>query len=89
MSGGTTYTFDPVMYVRSALDGSERGCNDDGGSAGAADCHGTGGDAANYGSRVAPTAFASLRRGLHLLYVDSLTGTGGPMTFTVSYLTPN
>lgn len=75
-SGPTTY--DPVLYVYSALTGTQAQCNDDGGSA--YDCRGTGGDSANYGSRIS----ASMPRGLNALVVDERLRRNG-MNYTLHY----
>lgn len=74
-------TFDPVLYMRSAQSGAETACNDDGGTVGGTACAGTGGDAAQYGSRfnnvVAP-------RGLNTVFVDERTQASG-MNYTLRY----
>jgi hypothetical protein len=83
-----TYTFDPVMYVRSAMTNTQRYCNDDGGSVGASDCRGTGGDMLHLGSRVSPAGFASFPRGLNFVYVDSKTGYPGTMSYSLKFTVP-
>ena len=75
-SNGTT-SFDPSLYIRSAQSGAEVTCNDDGGTA----CVGTGGDTANYGSRLTNVV---VPRGLHVLYVDERVG-GSGMSYTLAY----
>jgi hypothetical protein len=80
-SNGLT-TFDPSLYLRSALTNSESSCNDDGGTMGGSDCHGTGGDPLNYGSRLNNVTVA---RGLHAIVVDEITG-GSGMSYTLRYI---
>jgi hypothetical protein len=77
---GTLY--DPTMYVRSALTGTELVCNDDGG---AANCAGTGGDNAQFGSRISGLAAT---RGITTVFVDTLSGASG-MTYTLKYTAPS
>jgi hypothetical protein len=90
-SDGGTYTrsnstanFDPSMYIRSALTGSETACNDDGGTMGGSNCRGTGigADSTGYGSRLNNVATA---RGLHGLVVDERSG-GSGMSYTLRYI---
>ncbi|MBK6532557.1 MAG: hypothetical protein IPF99_24085 [Deltaproteobacteria bacterium] len=91
-SDGGTYTrstfsgtdFDPSVYIRSALTGSETACNDDGGTMGGSNCRGTGfgADTANYGSRLNNVTTA---RGLHGLVVDERSG-GSGMSYTLRYI---
>jgi hypothetical protein len=91
-SDGGTYTrtsfsgtdFDPSIYIRSALTGSESACNDDGGTMGGSNCRGTGigADSAGYGSRLNNVSTA---RGLHGLVVDERTG-GSGMSYTLRYI---
>ena len=73
--------FDSVLYMRSALTGAQVACNDDGRSAGATDCRGTGGDDLHFGSRlndiVAP-------RGLNAVFIDTRTTDPG-MGYTLRY----
>lgn len=70
-SGGSLY--DTVLYARSAATGKTTACNDDGIYNGATDCSGTGGDTANFGSRLTYTA----PRGLNVVYVDNYGPTQG------------
>lgn len=81
------YNFDPVLRLRSARTYAEVACNDDGGTAGATDCIGLGGDANQYGSRLNNIV---VPRGLNLVYVDERTGsstaTGPGMSFTLRHI---
>lgn len=90
-SDGGTYTrrsssatFDPAMYIRTALTGSESVCNDDGGTMGGSNCRGTGtGDlTSSYGSRLNNVTAG---RGLHALVVDERSG-GSGMSYTLRYI---
>jgi hypothetical protein len=74
-------THDPILYVRSGQTGAQSLYNDDG--TGFA-CAGTGGDTANYGSRLAG---AALTRGVHAAFVDSRASVNG-MTYTLAYAVP-
>lgn len=74
-------TYDPVMYVYSALTGREVQCNDDGGAA--YNCRGTGGDAQNYGARIE----APMPRGLNALVVDERERDNG-LVYTLRYRIP-
>lgn len=80
----STATFDPTMYIRSAITGSESACNDDGGTAGGSNCRGTGtGDlTSSYGSRLNNV---STSRGLHGVVVDERSG-GSGMSYTLRYI---
>jgi len=77
---GTTY-YDPSMYIRSAQTGAEVVCNDDGTSMGGTNCQGTGGDTANYGSRLNNVV---VPRGINAVLVDERTG-GSGMSYTLAY----
>ncbi len=74
-SGATTY--DPSMAVRSGSTGAEIGCNDDGS---ATDCQGTGGDTANYGSRIS----VAVPRGVATVINDERARANG-MTYRMFY----
>jgi len=75
-SGATLY--DPVVYVYSGQSGTQAQCNDDGPSGTA--CQGTGGNTANYGSRISTT----FPRGVHAVVVDDRTQPRG-MTYSLRY----
>jgi hypothetical protein len=75
-SGTTLY--DPVLYVYSGQSGTQSQCNDDGPSG--TNCQGTGGDTANYGSRIS----ATFARGIHAVVVDERLQPRG-MTYTLRY----
>ncbi|MDO9015614.1 MAG: hypothetical protein Q8S73_26985 [Deltaproteobacteria bacterium] len=75
-------SFDPAMYIRSALTGSESACNDDGGTMGGTNCRGTGDTSGAYGSRLNNVTTA---RGLHALIVDERSG-GAGMQYTLRYI---
>jgi hypothetical protein len=79
-SNGTAI-FDPSIYTWAGTSGGVSACNDDGGSS--FDCRGTGGDTANYGSRLAITA----SRGINGVVVDERTG-GSGMAYTLAYSVP-
>ncbi len=88
-SDGGTFTrrtgsasFDPALYLRSALTNSESACNDDGGTMGGTNCVGTGDTSGAYGSRLNNVATA---RGLHALVVDERSG-GAGMQYTLRYI---
>ena len=88
---GVSRSYDPAMYLRSALTGAELTCNDDGSSMGGMSCGGTGGDTMPWGSRLAP---ASLPRGVSFVYTDernanSATLPNEGMSFTVGYYIAN
>ena len=76
-----TLTYDPVLYVFSALTGREALCNDDGGPT--SDCRGTGGDGQNYGARLE----APMPRGLNALVVDERERENG-LVYTLRYRIP-
>ncbi len=79
---GTDY-YDPVLYVRSGETGAEVACNDDGPST--LNCTGTGGDSANFGSRITSSA---VNRGINAIFIDS-RGTGGSgMNYSMRYSIP-
>ncbi len=80
---GTT-SFDPSMYLRSAITSMEAFCNDDGASMGGSNCRGTGvgADTNNYGSRLNNVMTA---RGLHALFIDERLG-GSGMNYTLRYI---
>jgi hypothetical protein len=82
---GTT-TYDPSMYIRSGQTGSEVTCNDDGPSMGGTNCQGTGGDTANYGSRLNNVV---VPRGINAVFVDERVGGTTPqgMRYTVVWTT--
>jgi hypothetical protein len=88
MSDGGSFTrrigtrnYDPAMYIRSAQTGAEVVCNDDGGTMGGTNCQGTGGDTAQYGSRLNNVV---VPRGLNALFVDERVG-GSGMQYTLRY----
>jgi hypothetical protein len=78
-SGGAWH--DPVMYLRSAQTNTEVLCNDDGWSTGGTACEGTGGDLAQYGSRLDA---ASLPRGLNAVVIDDRSG-NAEMLYNLAY----
>jgi hypothetical protein len=77
---GTT-SYDPSMYIRSGQTGAEVVCNDDGGSMGGSNCQGTGGDTAQYGSRLNNVV---VPRGINAVFVDERIG-GSGMQYTLVY----
>jgi hypothetical protein len=78
-----TSLYDPVMYVHSGASGTEIACNDDGPFS--LNCVGTGGDSANFGSRLSS---ASANRGINAVFIDS-RGTGGSgMNYSMRYDIP-
>ena len=72
--------FDPVLYVRSAIDGRQSACNND--NVGV-DCFDDA-DRENLGARLADI---TLGRGLHSVIVDSRTG-GPGMTYRMRHVLP-
>jgi len=72
--------YDPVMYVRSGQTGTEVACNDDGGAT--FNCRGTGGDSANFGSRIWGVA---VPRGVNAVFIDSRGTGGGGMNYSMRY----
>jgi hypothetical protein len=84
MDAGGTY--DPVLYVRSAQNGMEVACDDDGPPT--VNCRGTGGDSANFGSRLVGADAVNAPRGVSAIFIDS-RGTGGSgMNYQLSYDIP-
>jgi hypothetical protein len=83
---GEPLRFDPEILVWNGFAGRPNICNDDGDST--LDCTGTGGDAANYGSRLHVPA----SRGLNAILVDERHGDtlpdGTGMTYTLAYTVP-
>jgi hypothetical protein len=79
---GTT-DYDPIMYLFSAQTGAEYACNDDGTTMGGTNCAGTGGDTANFGSRlnniVAP-------RGLNAVIIDERRSMSSGMRYRLNYV---
>jgi len=93
-SDGGTYSrrigstsFDPAIYIRSAVTNTDSACNDDGSTMGGSNCRGTGtgADTLAYGSRLNNV---STPRGLHALVVDERIGgsTSSGMTYTLRYI---
>lgn len=88
-------TFDPVIYLRTARHAGRyaysgtypdtnnvaSGCNDDAIRSASDDCTGTGGDLAQYGSRLRGIPSA---RGINAIYIDA-RGSAPGMGFTLSY----
>jgi hypothetical protein len=80
-SGTTDY--DPIMTLWSAQTGAEVACNDDGTTMGGTNCQGTGGDALNFGSRLANI---TVPRGIGAVVIDERRNTSGlryAMRYTV------
>ncbi len=76
--GGDVY--DPVMYVLSGETGTHIACNDDGPLL--MNCAGTGGDSANFGSRISDVM---LNRGIHAVFIDSRGSGGSGMHYSLRY----
>ncbi len=75
---GAYADFDPVLRLRSEPQLQTLACNDDGGTLGATNCVGTGGDSSQYGSHIASTG---VRRGIGFIYVDERTAHSAPALY--------
>jgi hypothetical protein len=79
-SGTTDY--DPIMSLWSAQSGTEVACNDDGLSMGGTNCQGTGGDTANFGSRLSNI---TVPRGIGAVVIDERRNTSG-LRYSMRYV---
>jgi hypothetical protein len=78
-----TSDYDPVMYVWSGQSGAEVACNDDGPAT--LNCRGTGGDSANFGSRLGDI---TVPRGVNAVFIDSRGLGGSGMNYQMRYDVP-